>query len=106
MLKKLEPTSGTIEHGTKLEVAYFDQHKEIVNENLSVAENVAPNGDTVTINGYSKHILSYLKDFLFLPETARAPRKCFPEGSEPVCSWQSFFFNLPICWLWMNPPMT
>jgi len=53
MLKKLEPTRGTIEHGTKLEVAYFDQHKEIVNENLSVAENVAPNGDTVTINGYS-----------------------------------------------------
>jgi ATP-binding cassette subfamily F protein uup len=80
MLKKLEPTRGTIEHGTKLEVAYFDQHKEIVNENLSVAENVAPNGDTVTINGYSKHILSYLKDFLFLPETARAPAKMLSGG--------------------------
>ena len=80
MLKKLEPTSGTVEHGTKLEVAYFDQHKEIVNENLSVAENVAPNGDTVTINGHSKHILSYLKDFLFLPETARAPAKMLSGG--------------------------
>ena len=80
MLKKIEPTRGTIEHGTKLEVAYFDQHKEIVNENLSVAENVAPNGDTVTINGYSKHILSYLKDFLFLPETARAPAKMLSGG--------------------------
>ena len=80
MLKKLEPTRGTIEHGTKLEVAYFDQHKEIVNENLSVAENVAPNGDTVTINGNSKHILSYLKDFLFLPETARAPAKMLSGG--------------------------
>ena len=80
MLKKLEPTSGTVEHGTKLEVAYFDQHKEIVNENLSVAENVAPNGDTVTINGNSKHILSYLKDFLFLPETARAPAKMLSGG--------------------------
>ena len=80
MLKKLEPTRGTIEHGTKLEVAYFDQHKEIVNENLTVAENVAPNGDTVTINGYSKHILSYLKDFLFLPETARAPAKMLSGG--------------------------
>jgi ATP-binding cassette subfamily F protein uup len=63
-----------------LEVAYFDQHKEIVNENLSVAENVAPNGDTVTINGNSKHILSYLKDFLFLPETARAPAKMLSGG--------------------------
>ena len=80
MLKKLEPTHGTIDHGTKLEVAYFDQHKEIVNENLSVAENVAPNGDTVTINGHSKHILSYLKDFLFLPETARAPAKRLSGG--------------------------
>ena len=80
MLKKLEPTRGTIEHGTKLEVAYFDQHKEIVNEDLSVAENVAPNGDTVTINGNSKHILSYLKDFLFLPETARAPAKMLSGG--------------------------
>ena len=80
MLKKLEPTRGTIEHGTKLEVAYFDQHKEIVNENLSVAENVAPNGDTVTINGHPKHILSYLKDFLFLPETARAPAKMLSGG--------------------------
>ena len=80
MLKKLEPTCGTVEHGTKLEVAYFDQHKEIVNENLSVAENVAPNGDTVIINGHSKHILSYLKDFLFLPETARAPAKMLSGG--------------------------
>ncbi|MDA8775302.1 ATP-binding cassette domain-containing protein [Opitutales bacterium] len=80
MLEKLEPTCGTVEHGTKLEVAYFDQHKEIVNENLSVAENVAPNGDTVTINGNSKHILSYLKDFLFLPETARAPAKMLSGG--------------------------
>ena len=51
-----------------------------MNENLSVAENVAPNGDTVTINGHSKHILSYLKDFLFLPETARAPAKMLSGG--------------------------
>ena len=80
LLKKLEPKQGSIEHGTKLDVAYFDQHKEILNDSLSVAENVAPNGDTVTINGYSKHILSYLKDFLFLPETARAPVKMLSGG--------------------------
>jgi ATP-binding cassette subfamily F protein uup len=80
MLKKLDPTEGTIEHGTKLEVAYFDQQKAVVNENLSVAENVAPNGDTVIINGNSKHILSYLRDFLFLPETARAPARMLSGG--------------------------
>ena len=80
MLKQLEPDSGSIDHGTKLEVAYFDQLKVPVKEDLSVAENVAPNGDTVEINGNKKHILSYLRDFLFLPETARAPAKMLSGG--------------------------
>ena len=80
LLKKLEPDSGTIDHGTKLEVAYFDQLKAQIREDLSVAENVAPNGDTVEINGNKKHILSYLRDFLFLPETARAPAKMLSGG--------------------------
>ena len=80
LLKKLEPNSGTIDHGTKLEVAYFDQLKAQIREDLSVAENVAPNGDTVEINGSKKHILSYLRDFLFLPETARAPAKMLSGG--------------------------
>ena len=103
MLKKLEPTRGTIEHGTKLEVAYFDQHKEIVNENLSVAENVAPNGDTVTINGYSKHILSYLKDFLFLPETARAPAKMLSGGERARLLFAKLFLQ-PANLLVMDEP--
>ena len=80
LLQKLEPNSGTVEHGTKLEVAYFDQLKAQIRKDLSVAENVAPNGDTVEINGNKKHILSYLRDFLFLPETARAPAKMLSGG--------------------------
>ena len=80
LLKKLEPSSGTVDHGTKLEVAYFDQLKAQIREDLSVAENVAPNGDTVEVNGNKKHILSYLRDFLFLPETARAPAKMLSGG--------------------------
>ena len=80
LLQKLEPNSGTVDHGTKLEVAYFDQLKAQIREDLSVAENVAPNGDTVEINGNKKHILSYLRDFLFLPETARAPAKMLSGG--------------------------
>jgi len=79
-LKQLEPNSGTVEHGTKLEVAYFDQLKEKIKEDLSVAENVAPNGDFVMINGNRKHILAYLRDFLFLPETARAPARKLSGG--------------------------
>ena len=80
LLQKLEPNSGTVDHGTKLEVAYFDQLKAQIRKDLSVAENVAPNGDTVEINGNKKHILSYLRDFLFLPETARAPAKMLSGG--------------------------
>jgi len=80
LLKRLEPQKGEVDHGTKLEIAYFDQLKEQIREDWSVAENVAPNGDFVLINGDRKHILSYLRDFLFLPETARAPAKKLSGG--------------------------
>ena len=102
LLKKLEPDSGTIDHGTKLEVAYFDQLKAQIKEDLSVAENVAPNGDTVEINGNKKHILSYLRDFLFLPETARAPAKMLSGGEQDYS--QNYLFNQPIFLCWMNQP--
>ena len=72
-LKRLEPELGTVKHGPKLEVAYFDQHRAQLDETLTVAENVSPHGDVVQVNGSNRHILSYLKDFLFTPETARAP---------------------------------
>ncbi|SVA53954.1 uncharacterized protein METZ01_LOCUS106808, partial [marine metagenome] len=68
LLKRLEPVSGTVKHGTKIEVAYFDQHRAQFDENLTVAENVSPHGDVVQVNGSNRHILSYLKDFLFTPE--------------------------------------
>tara|TARA_R100000027_G_scaffold40260_1_gene29881 strand:- start:418 stop:2301 length:1884 start_codon:yes stop_codon:yes gene_type:complete len=73
LLGGLEPESGVVTHGTRLEVAYFDQHRSQLDPNLSVAENVFPGGETVTINGRPRHILSYLQDFLFTAETARAP---------------------------------
>jgi ATP-binding cassette subfamily F protein uup len=73
LLGKLAPKKGSVNHGTKLEVAYFDQHRAQLNPNLSVAENVFPGGEVVQINGRDRHILSYLQDFLFTAETARAP---------------------------------
>lgn len=73
ILKKLEPQSGSVTHGTKLEVAYFDQHRAQLDDKLSVAENVHPSGEMVTINGKPRHILSYLQDFLFTPHTSRSP---------------------------------
>ncbi|MGZ0655102.1 ATP-binding cassette domain-containing protein [Coraliomargarita sp. W4R53] len=73
LLNKLEPNSGSVTHGTKLEVAYFDQHRDQLDNKLSVAENVHPAGEMVNINGKPRHILSYLQDFLFTPETSRSP---------------------------------
>ncbi|MGJ8638444.1 MAG: ATP-binding cassette domain-containing protein [Opitutaceae bacterium] len=73
LLKKLEPQIGSVEHGTKLEVAYFDQHRAQLDESLTVAENVHPYSEMVTINGKQRHILTYLQDFLFTPHTSRSP---------------------------------
>ena len=73
LLGHLGPTAGTVTHGTKLDVAYFDQHRARIDDTRSVAENVLPHGDTVTVNGKERHILAYLRDFLFTPDMARAP---------------------------------
>jgi ATP-binding cassette subfamily F protein uup len=73
LLKKLETDSGSVTHGTKLEVAYFDQHRDQLDEKLTVAENVHPSGEMVNINGKPRHILSYLQDFLFTPHSSRSP---------------------------------
>jgi ATP-binding cassette subfamily F protein uup len=73
LLQKIEPQSGSVTHGTKLEVAYFDQHRAQLDEKLTVAENVHPYGEMVSINGKQRHILTYLQDFLFTPQTSRSP---------------------------------
>lgn len=73
LLEKLEPDSGTVKLGTKLDIAYFDQHRAQLNETLSAMDNVSDGKDIMTINGQPRHVISYLQDFLFTPERARAP---------------------------------
>ncbi|MES9940674.1 MAG: ATP-binding cassette domain-containing protein [Candidatus Thiodiazotropha sp. 6PLUC2] len=73
LLGKLQPDKGKIKLGTQLQVAYFDQLRSQLNEALSVQENVGGGSDKVEVDGKSKHIISYLQDFLFTPERARAP---------------------------------
>jgi len=70
LLGKLEPMTGTVLHGTKLEVAYFDQHRAALDESKSVAENVSSE-EMITIGNSKKHVLGYLQDFLFTPDRAR-----------------------------------
>lgn len=80
LLGELEPDSGRIRHGTNLRVAYFDQLRTSLEDDKSVQDNVAGGSDKVTVDGQSKHALSYLKDFLFTPERARQPVKALSGG--------------------------
>ncbi len=72
LLGELKPQSGTVRIGTNLQVAYFDQLRAQLDEEKSAIENVADGNDTVLINGQSRHVLGYLRDFLFSGERARS----------------------------------
>ncbi|MEE2731522.1 MAG: ATP-binding cassette domain-containing protein [Pseudomonadota bacterium] len=80
LLGKLTPDSGTVELGTNVEIAYFDQLRAQLDEELSVRENVSQGSDTITVNGQNKHIMGYLQDFLFSPERARTPVRALSGG--------------------------
>jgi len=80
LLKQIEPGSGIIEHGTNLQIAYFDQHREALDPTKTVAENVSGEDTHILINGARRHVLSYLQDFLFAPDRARTPVKALSGG--------------------------
>jgi len=72
ILGDLKPQSGTIKQGTKLEVAYFDQFRNQLNDDATLIDTISPGSDFVEIGGQKKHVISYLEDFLFPAERARA----------------------------------
>ncbi|HIQ07000.1 MAG TPA: ATP-binding cassette domain-containing protein [Thiotrichaceae bacterium] len=82
LLGKLEPQEGTIELGTNIELAYFDQLREALDPELSVRENLASGSDQVTVNGQSKHVISYLQDFLFTPDRIHSPVSTLSGGEK------------------------
>jgi ATP-binding cassette subfamily F protein uup len=73
LLGELSPSQGRIKHGTNLEVLYFDQLRGQLDENKTVQENVSPNSDMLDVGGKRRHIIGYLKDFLFSPQRSRTP---------------------------------
>ena len=81
LLGNLQPQSGTIRLGTKLQIAYFDQLRQQLDEEKSVQENVGDGYDTVNLGGSSRHIIGYLRDFLFSAERARTKVR-FLSGGE------------------------
>lgn len=80
LLGDLVPNKGKIEHGTKLEVAYFDQLRDQLEEEKTVLDNVAEGRDFITVAGQERHVLSYLGDFLFSPQRSRTPVKALSGG--------------------------
>ncbi|WMJ08571.1 ATP-binding cassette domain-containing protein [Nitrosomonas sp. sh817] len=80
ILGELQPDSGTIQQGTKLAVAYFDQMREQLDEAMILTDTISPGSDFVEIGGKRKHVISYLEDFLFPSERARSPVKSLSGG--------------------------
>ncbi len=80
--EELQPDSGTVELGTKLQVAYFDQLREQLDPEMSVADSVADGNEFLEIAGTKRHVMSYLGDFLFAPARARSPVKSLSGGEK------------------------
>jgi ATP-binding cassette subfamily F protein uup len=80
LLGQLAPTSGQVKHGTNLEVVYFDQLRAQIDDDKTVADNIANGNATVTIDGRSRAVISYLQDFLFEPSRARTPARVLSGG--------------------------
>ncbi len=73
LLGKIEPDSGEIKLGTNLQIAYFDQLREQLDLNKTVAETISPGSEWVEIGGQKKHIIAYMGDFLFPPRRVNVP---------------------------------
>ncbi|MDF3931022.1 ATP-binding cassette domain-containing protein [Pseudomonas citronellolis] len=80
LLGDLQPTSGSVKEGTRLEVAYFDQLRHQLEPEKTVIDNISEGREFITIEGQNRHVLSYLGDFLFTPQRARTPVKALSGG--------------------------
>ncbi|MEZ0288004.1 MAG: ATP-binding cassette domain-containing protein, partial [Methylophilus sp.] len=80
ILGDIEADSGDIQRGTKVNVAYFDQMREQLDEEATLADTISPGSDFVEIGNERKHVISYLEDFLFPPQRSRSPVKSLSGG--------------------------
>ncbi|ARU56566.1 Drug RA1 family ABC transporter ATPase [Oleiphilus messinensis] len=82
LLGKLQPGSGHVKQGTNQEVAYFDQLRDALDFERSVADNIAEGREFIEINGSNQHVMGYLNNFLFTAERARTPVKALSGGEK------------------------
>ncbi|NOX43640.1 MAG: ATP-binding cassette domain-containing protein [Gammaproteobacteria bacterium] len=80
ILDELKPDSGQVVIGTKLQLAYFDQQREILDPEKTVRENIGDGNDYIEVKGRPKHVVGYLRDFLFPPERIDSPVKILSGG--------------------------
>ena len=80
LLGQLEPQTGTIKHGTNLEIGYFDQLRQTLDLEKSVAYNVGEGRTYINLNGKDRHVVGYLKGFLFSPKRSQTPVKALSGG--------------------------
>ncbi|MEP7207235.1 MAG: ATP-binding cassette domain-containing protein [Casimicrobiaceae bacterium] len=77
---ELAPDTGDVRRGTRLEIAYFDQLREALDPEASLADTISPGADFVEIGGSRRHVMTYLGDFMFPPERARSPVRSLSGG--------------------------
>ena len=103
LLGLLKPESGSVEHGTGLEIAYFDQTRESLVETETVQEAIAAGREYIELMGQKKHVMSYLQDFLFAPDRARSPVSML-SGGERCRLLLARLFSKPFNVLVMDEP--
>jgi ATP-binding cassette subfamily F protein uup len=82
IMEQQQPTSGKMRVGVNLDIAYFDQHRDALDLNMTVQDTVAEGKQEVTVNGVTRHVLGYLQDFLFSPKRARTPVRALSGGEK------------------------
>jgi len=103
LLGQLQPDTGSVKLGSKLDIAYFDQHRSDLDDNKSVRDNLAEGTDKIDINGQSKHVIGYLSDFLFSPQRANSPVSTL-SGGERNRLMLAKLFSRPFNLLVMDEP--
>ncbi len=103
LLQQLQPQEGTVKHGTKLNIAYFDQLRAQLDPDQTLAEAVGGGKEFLEINGQRLHVMSYLANFLFPPERARSPVRSL-SGGERNRALLAQLFSEPCNLLVMDEP--
>ena len=80
ILGQLEPSRGKVRRGSKMQVAYFDQMRDALDLDATLADTISPGSEWIEFNGQRKHVMSYLNDFLFSPERANSPVRTLSGG--------------------------